>query len=161
MRNLTREAVARGVTPERIVFAPFRKAPERHLARLQLADLFLDTLPYNAHTTASDALWAGVPVLTCRGRTFAGRVAASLLLSLGLSGLVTQTFADYEAEALRLARDAASLNAIRKKVERHRMTQPTFDEERFARYLETAYATMWERYQRGEAPESFVVSPLS
>jgi predicted O-linked N-acetylglucosamine transferase (SPINDLY family) len=148
------------VAPERIVFAPFRKTPEQHLARLQLADLFLDTLPYNAHTTASDALWAGVPVLTCIGRTFAGRVAQSLLRSLDLPDLITDTLADYEAEALRLARDAASLKAIRKKLEQHRMTRATFDEERFARHIESAYLTMWERYERGEAPESFAVSPM-
>ena len=106
MQNLAREAEARGVDADRLVFAAFRKAPEQHLARLQLADLFLDTLPYNAHTTASDALWAGVPVLTCLGKTFAGRVAGSLLRSLHLPELITETLAGYEAAALRLARDA-------------------------------------------------------
>ena len=157
MRNLTREAAARGIAPERIVFAPFRKAPEQHLARLQFADLFLDTLPYNAHTTASDALWAGVPVLTCRGTSFAGRVAASLLTSLDLPGLITETLADYEAEALRLARDHEALAAIRRTLERQRQARPTFDDERFARHLEAAYRLMWERFQQGRAPEGFAV----
>ena len=161
MRNLTREAVARGVAPERIVFAPFRKAPEHHLARLQLADLFLDTLPYNAHTTASDALWAGVPLLTCLGKTFAGRVAASLLRSLDLPGLITETLADYEAAALRLAADSDALGALRQTLERHRIARPTFDEARFARHLESAYRSMWELFQRDEAPESFTVPALA
>jgi predicted O-linked N-acetylglucosamine transferase (SPINDLY family) len=160
MQNLAREAATRGVSPERLVFAQFRKSPEQHLTRLQLADLFLDTLPYNAHTTASDALWAGVPVLTCLGATFAGRVAGSLLRSLQLPELITETLADYEIAALRLARDAGALGAIREKLERHRMIRPTFDEERFARHLEAAYTHMWERAQRGEAPESFAVQPL-
>ncbi len=157
MRNLTREAVARGVAPERIVFAAFRKAPEDHLARLQHADLFLDTLPYNAHTTASDALWAGVPVLTCTGKTFAGRVAASLLHSLDLPGLVTDTLAGYEAAALRLAADPEALSAIRQTLNRHGTARPTFDDARFARHLETAYRLMWERHQQGGPPESFTV----
>lgn len=157
MQNLAREAAARGVAPERLVFALFRKAPEQHLARLQLADLFLDTLPYNAHTTASDALWAGLPVLTCLGATFAGRVAGSLLRSLEIPELITESLANYETAALRLARDAKALRAVREKLERHRTTHPLFDEERFARHLETAYLTMWERYERGEAPESFAV----
>ena len=135
MQNLAREAHARGVAPDRLVFAPFRKAPEQHLARLRLADLFLDTLPYNAHTTASDALWAGVPVLTCLGATFAGRVAGSLLRSLQLPELITESLADYEAAALRLARDAGALGAIREKLERHRNDASTFDEARFARTL--------------------------
>ena len=100
----------------RLVFAQFRKSPEQHLARLQLADLFLDTLPYNAHTTASDALWAGLPVVTCAGETFAARVAGSLLHANGLPELVTHTLADYEALALRLARDPAALGALREQL---------------------------------------------
>ena len=140
-----------------IVFAAFRKSPEDHLARLQLADLFLDTLPYNAHTTASDALWAGVPVLTCLGQTFAGRVAAGLLRSLNLPELIAETLADYEAAALRLAAGPELLSAIRQTLDWHRAARPTFDEARFTRHLETAYRSMWERFQRGEAPESFAV----
>jgi protein O-GlcNAc transferase len=155
--NLAREAAARGVARDRLVFAPFRKSPDEHLARLRLADLFLDTLPYNAHTTASDALWAGLPVLTCIGQTFAGRVGASLLQSLAIPELITQSLADYETTAARLARDAKALRAIRDRLERHRLTRPTFDGGRFARDLETAYLRMWERYQRGETPASFAV----
>jgi predicted O-linked N-acetylglucosamine transferase (SPINDLY family) len=157
MQNLAREATARHVAPERLVFASFRASPEQHLARLALADLFLDTLPYNAHTTATDALWAGVPVLTCLGATFAGRVAASLLYRLDLPELVTVSLADYEAAALRLVRDVHALRTIRGKLERNRATHSLFDEERFTRDLERAYAMMWERRTRGEPPASFAV----
>jgi protein O-GlcNAc transferase len=157
VQNLAREAQARGVSPERLVFASFRQSPKEHLTRLKLADLFLDTLPYNAHTTASDALWAGLPVLTCRGDSFAGRVAASLLSTLGVPELVTDTLAAYEREAFRLARNPDELAAIRDKLERHRAGYPLFDEQRFARDLETAYATMFERCRRGEPPRSFAV----
>ena len=156
--NLAREAAAREVSRERLVFARFKASPDEHLARLKLADLFLDTLPYNAHTTASDALWAGLPVLTCLGETFAGRVAASLLGSLDIPELVTRSLAGYETVALRLARDADALGAIRAKLERHRATHATFDEERFVRDLETAYLMMWDRHQRGERPASFAVA---
>ena len=157
MDNLAREAEARGVARVRLVFAPFRTSPDEHLARLRLADLFLDTLPYNAHTTASDALWAGLPVLTCIGDTFAGRVGASLLHSLEILDLITQSLAEYETTALRLAQDAKALRAIRDRLEQHRTTRPIFDQERFARDLETAYLMMSERYQRGENPASFAV----
>ncbi len=157
--NLRREAQARGVAPERLVFAPRRKLPE-HLARHRLADLFLDTLPVNAHTTASDALWAGLPVLTCLGTTFAGRVAGSLLRAAGLPELVTASLPDYEALALALARDAERLAAIRERLAAGRATCPLFATERFCRHLEAAYVTMWERAQRGEAPESFAVPRL-
>ena len=157
MQNLAREAEIRGVAADRIVFAPFRKSPPEHLARLALADLFLDTLPYNAHTTASDALWAGVPVLTCLGGTFAGRVAAGMLRSLAIPELITESLGDYETAALRLARDPDALREIRAKLARHRTTHPAFDEERFARNLETAYLTMWERHQRGDRSASFAV----
>ena len=157
MDNLAREAEARGVPRARLVFAPFRTSPDEHLARLRLVDLFLDTLPYNAHTTASDALWAGLPVLTCVGQTFAGRVGASLLHSLEISDLITQSLGEYETTALRLAHDAKALRAIRERLEQNRATRPTFDQERFARDLETAYLMMSEQYQRGENPASFAV----
>jgi protein O-GlcNAc transferase len=157
MRNLRQEAAARGVTPERLVFAP-RKAPAEHLARHRLADLFLDTLPYNAHTTASDALWAGLPVLTCLGNSFPGRVAASLLRAIGLPELVTASLNEYEALARTLAQDPARLTAIRQKLARNRDTAPLFDTARTTRDLETAYAIMWERAQRGEPPEPFSVA---
>src|SRR5258706_2203260 len=157
--NVKREAQLRGVAPERLVFAP-RTMPDQHLARHRLADLFLDTLPYNAHTTASDALWMGLPLVTCPGSTFPGRVAASLLHAIGLPELVTDCLTDYEALALKLAREPAALAAIRGKLAANRDTQPMFDTARFARLLESAYATMWERQQRGDAPASFWVPPI-
>ncbi len=154
--NLRREAQARGVAPDRLVFAQRVPLPE-HLARHRVADLFLDTLPYNAHTTTSDALWAGLPVLTCLGTTFAGRVAASLLRAAGLPELVTASLADYEAMALELAADAAALGKIKARLVRERDACALFDTARFARHLESAYATMWERHRRGEPPASFAV----
>jgi predicted O-linked N-acetylglucosamine transferase (SPINDLY family) len=154
--NLAREAERRGVAADRIVFAPFIAMPE-HLARLRLADLVLDTLPHNAHTTASDALWAGVPVLTCLGTTFAGRVAASLLRAVGLPELVTTSPGEYEALALRLARDPAALAAVGAKLAGNRGPCPLFDTVRYTRDIEAAYVGMWERFQRGEPPESFAV----
>ena len=159
-RNLRREAAARGIAPERLVFAP-RMKHEDHLARHRLADLFLDTLPYNAHTTASDALWAGLPVLTCLGTTFAGRVAASLLQAVGLPELITRSLGDYESLALQLANDATMLAAIKQKLARNRETFPLFDTDRFRRHIEAAYVAMWERYQRGEPPASFAVAPIA
>jgi protein O-GlcNAc transferase len=154
--NLRAEAARRGVGPERIVFAP--KMPvEDHLARHRLADLFLDTLPYNAHTTASDALWAGLPVLTCRGTTFAGRVAASLLTAVGLPDLITESLADYEALALRLAREPDFLAALRANLAANRAGCALFDTARFTRHVEAAYSRMWERHRRGEPPAAFAV----
>jgi predicted O-linked N-acetylglucosamine transferase (SPINDLY family) len=141
--NLRREAVARGVAGERLVFAP-RLPLTRHLARYRHADLFVDTLPYNAHTTASDALWAGVPVLTCLGPTFAGRVAASLVRAAGLPELVTHSLADYEALAVRLARDAALVDELRGRLSRNRDDCALFDAERTRRNLESAFVAMWE-----------------
>ncbi len=141
--NLAREAEARGISRERLVLAPPVDLPQ-HLARLKLADLFLDGLPYNAHTTASDALWAGVPLLTCRGATFPGRVAASLLTAAGLSELITESVADYEKQAVALANDAAKLKALREKTAAAR-TSPLFDTAKTARQIEAAYQGMWER----------------
>ena len=109
--NLKAEAARHGVDPARLIFAPTMER-EAHIARLALGDLFLDSLPYNAHTTASDALWAGLPLLTCRGTAFAGRVAASLLQAIGLPELVTENLADYEALAMKLARDPVLLQAL-------------------------------------------------
>ena len=155
-QNLQREAAARGVDPARLVFAP--RAPlAEHLARNKLADLFLDTLPYNAHTTASDALWMGLPVVTCKGETFAGRVAASVLHAAGLPELVTESLDDYEALALRLAQDPVALARIKAKLVASRETVPLFDVARFTRHIEAAYVTMHERERRGEAPASFAV----
>jgi len=157
--NLRREARARGVDPARLVFAGRLKV-EDHLARHRLADLFLDTLPYNAHTTASDALWAGLPLLTCQGNAFAGRVAASLLHAVGLSELVTQSLADYEALALRLATDAGFRGGIREKLAQNRQTHALFDTDRFRCHIEAAYMRMWETWQRGERPQGFAVAAV-
>ncbi len=155
--NLRREAAARGVAPERLVFAPSVPVAE-HLARHRHADLVLDTLPYNAHTTTADALWAGVPVLTCIGTAFQGRVAASLLRAAGLPDLVTDSLGAYEAVALRYATDAAQLRAVKDKLARGRATLPLFDTDRFRRGIEGAYRTMWERYRRGEPVAAFDVA---
>jgi len=159
--NLGKEAELRAVSRERIIFAPRLAEMSDHLARLRQADLFLDTLPYNAHTTASDALWAGVPVLTCAGETFAGRVAASLLGAVGLPELVTTSFQDYEVLALKLAHDPSFLQAIKAKLVRNRDIYPLFDTVRFTRHIEAAYVTMWERYQRREEPQAFAVAPIN
>jgi predicted O-linked N-acetylglucosamine transferase (SPINDLY family) len=158
--NLRREAEARGVAGERLVFAPRMELSE-HLARHRLADLFLDTLPCNAHTTASDALWAGLPVVTCLGETFAGRVAASLLRAAGMSELCTRSLGEYEALALKLAREPSMLRAAKAGLAAQRDTCALFDSARVTRHLEAAYATMWERYQRGEPPAAFSVAPLT
>jgi predicted O-linked N-acetylglucosamine transferase (SPINDLY family) len=158
--NLRREAERHGIAPARLVFAP-RVRPDEHLARHALADLFLDTLPYNAHTTASDALWAGLPLVTCLGEAFPGRVAASLLRAAGLPELVTHSPAEYEALALRLAGDSAMLAGLRARLVAGRATSALFDTDRMCRHLEAAYVTMWQRQQRGEAPAAFAVPPLS
>jgi predicted O-linked N-acetylglucosamine transferase (SPINDLY family) len=155
-RNLSAAARARGVDPARLVFAPKLPLAE-HLARHRCADLFLDTLPYNAHTTASDALRAGLPLVTCPGGTFAGRVAASLLQAVGLPELVAPNLAEYEKLALRLARDPAALAALRAKLEGNLPASPLFDTARFCRHVEAAYRTMWQRHERGEAPAAFAV----
>jgi predicted O-linked N-acetylglucosamine transferase (SPINDLY family) len=136
--NLRREAAKAGIAPERLVFAP-RLPLADHMARHRLADLFLDTLPYNAHTTASDALWTGLPVLTCRGETFAGRVAASLLTAVGMPELITASLAEYEALALTLANDPSRIAALKQKLAANRDTAPLFDTGRFARNIEAAY----------------------
>ncbi len=159
-RNLRHEAGQRGITPERLVFAP-RTALKEHLARHRLAGLFLDTLPVNAHTTASDALWAGLPVLTCMGDGFAGRVAGSLLNAVGLPEMVTHNLRDYEALALQLATAPEMLANIKSRLGQNRMTEPLFDAARFRRNIESAYITMYERHQQGLPPESFSVSPVT
>jgi protein O-GlcNAc transferase len=158
--NLRREAESNGVSPDRLIFATRVPSVADHLARLRQADLFLDTLPYNAHTTAADALWVGVPVLTHPGATFAARVAASLNRAIGLSELIVPSLEEYETLALSLARDPARISALKAKLARHRRTYPLFDTKRFARNIESAYRTMWERYRQGEPPESFAVDSL-
>ena len=148
--NLRREAEQSGVAASRLIFASRLPDVADHLARQRQADLFLDTLPYNAHTTACDALWAGVPLLTCLGTTFVGRVAASLLKAIGLDELITHSLADYEALALKLAHDPTALAALRERLARNKTSFPLFDTARTTRQIETAYTMMWERYQRGE-----------
>lgn len=157
-RNLQREAQARGIDANRLIFAA-RMPLADHLARHQLADLFIDTLPYNAHTTASDALWAGLPVLTCMGTSFAARVAASLLRTMDLPELITHTQATYESRAIELAMDPDTLRAIKSRVLAHRETSPLFNARLFTRHLEAAYRTMQSRQQAGLPPEHFSVAP--
>jgi predicted O-linked N-acetylglucosamine transferase (SPINDLY family) len=150
------EAAKAGIDPARIVFAP-RMENEAHISRLALGDLFLDSLPYNAHTTASDALWAGLPLLTCRGTAFAGRVAASLLKAVGLPELVTKNLHEYEAMAVTLARDRKRLAGYRDHLARNRTRLALFDTARTTRHIEAAYEEMMRRRTRGETPASFAV----
>jgi protein O-GlcNAc transferase len=156
--NLKREANARGISSRRLVFAPELPNPE-HLARLPLADLYLDTFPYNSHTLASDALWAGCPLVTCSGQTFASRVARSLLHAVGLPELVCSSLEEYECLALELARNPKRLHAIRRRLQNARRSAPLFDSQRFTRKLESAFETMWDIFKKGERPHSFHVPP--
>ena len=142
--NLRNEAQTKGIDPNRLVFAKRMKLPE-HLARHKAADLFIDTLPYNAHTTASDALWAGLPVLTCMGESFASRVAASLLNAIELPELIATTQEQYEATAIELATNPEKLKAIKDKLEKNRLTTALFDTPRFTKHIEAAYTQMYER----------------
>jgi len=158
MRNLRKHAADRGIAPQRLVFAPKIRI-EDYLARHRSADLALDTLPYNGHGTTSDALWAGLPVLTCLGKSFAGRVGASLLNAIGLNELITHSLEEYETLALELATNRKRLADIKSKLAKNRNTYPLFDTDCFRRHIEAAYTTMWERYQRGEPPASFAVEP--
>jgi protein O-GlcNAc transferase len=155
--HLKAEAEARSVSASRLVFAP-RMNVEDHLARQTLADLFLDTLPCTAHTMASDALFAGLPLLTVLCTTFAGRVAASILGAVGLPELVAPSLLDYENRALSLARNPAMLADINQKLARNRETSPLFDTARFTRNLEAAFQITWDRYQRGEGPADIWVA---
>ncbi len=145
-KNLRDEAAARGVSAERLIFAPRISLPE-HQARLRLADLFLDTWPYNAGATASDTLWVGVPVLTLLGNTFVGRMAASVLNAIGLSELVATTPEAYEGLAIELATNPDRLAEIKKKLTNSRLTTPLFDNKLYAKDIEAAYTEMYERGQ--------------
>ena len=155
--NLKRQASIAGVDASRLIFAERRSIPE-HLARHMLADLFLDTLPYNAHTTTSDALWTGLPVLTCMGQSFASRVAASLLNACGLTELITESRADYEKLAIELACHPTKLATIRTKLIANRDKHPLFDTVRYAKNLETAFETIIRLANDKKPPESFTVS---
>jgi len=158
MRNMRSEAAKAGIEPARLIFAP--KLEQRaHLARLGAADLYLDTLPCNAHTTASDALWAGLPVLTCAGDTFAARVAGSLLHAIGLPELVTASLQEYESLALRLATAPAELRAVRERLRGNLKTTPLYDTPRYVRHLESAYEQMWGHHQAGRPPQQIEIAP--
>jgi predicted O-linked N-acetylglucosamine transferase (SPINDLY family) len=146
--NLKRAPETQGVAADRLIFAPTLPNPD-HLARFAIADLFLDTLPYNAHTVASDALWGGCPVVTCAGQTFASRVAGSLLRAVGLPELVTTSHAEYEALALTLARNPEQCRGVREKLQERRLNSALFDSARFTRHLEEAYEAMWSLQNMG------------
>jgi predicted O-linked N-acetylglucosamine transferase (SPINDLY family) len=156
-RNLRQEAERRHLSANRLVFAERMPAPA-HLARHRAADLFLDTFPYNAHTTASDALWAGLPLLTCLGNTFAGRVAASLLTAVNLPELVAATPKEYEEKAVELAADPRRIDELKSRLVEQRSTATLFDTPRFARYLEAALQIIHERQLAGLPPEQTRVS---
>jgi protein O-GlcNAc transferase len=156
--NLRREAQSRGIDAGRLVFAR-RTEMQAYLARYRLADLFLDTLPFNAGATASDALWAGLPVLTCAGQAFAARMAGSLLHAVGLPELVTENLKDYEDLAVKLALDENLQRQTKAKLARNRLSMPLFDTDRFRRTIEAAYEMMWEIYRRGEPPRNIDARP--
>lgn len=155
--NLQRKAVASGIDPSRLVFAP-KAELSKHLARHVRADLFLDTLPVNAHTTASDALWAGLPVLTCAGETLIARVCGSLLKAVGLDELITYSLEEYEAAALRLAGDHTALRELRERLARNKATAPLFNIGRYTRGLEAAFEHMADIRDKGQPPRAFSVT---
>lgn len=155
--RLRRAASEQSVDPARLVFAPKRPQPE-YLAQLRLADLFLDSHPYNAHTTASDALWMGCPMVTRPGESFASRVGASLLRACGLEELVTDSFEDYRRLAVKLAGDRARLAGLRRHLERERLSLPLFDTARFTDHLEEAFAGMLAQCREGMDPSGFDIN---
>jgi len=154
--NLRLEAEKRGVDPTRLIFAPLVPLAE-HLGRHRHADLFLDTLPCSAHTTASDALWTGLPLLTCSGNTFAGRVAGSLLMAMGMPELVTESLEEYERAALALARDPRRLVALRQALQKDRDRSALFDVPKLTANIEAAYVRMWQTWLSGERPAAFSI----
>ena len=154
--NLHREAGLRGVDPIRLVFADYAP-PAHHLARLRHADLLLDSFPYGAHTTASDALWMGVPVLSITGNAFASRVGASLLAAAGMTDMIAASFDTYERMAIEMGTNPDRLEALKTRLVRARETCALFDTARFTRHLETAYLEMWARWLRGERPAAIAV----
>ena len=156
-QNLKRQAEAHGVSSERIIFAE-RVPQAEHLARQRLADLFLDTFNYNAHTTASDALWAGLPLVTKLGKGFAARVAGSLLNAVGLPELITESEQDYEALILKLATNPTKLAEIKEKLANNRLTQPLFNTELYTKQLEEGYQQAYQNYFDGNPPQTIIVS---
>jgi predicted O-linked N-acetylglucosamine transferase (SPINDLY family) len=156
--NLSKEASARGVDPTRLVFAVKIDSMAEHLARHRAADVFLDTLPFNAQTTAVDALWAGLPVLTCLGESAIGRVAGSVLMALGMDELVTTSLQDYEAQAVRIGLEGGYAKSLKDKLERNRVDAPLFDTARLTRHMESAYEQMHQRVQQGLGPQGFEVN---
>jgi predicted O-linked N-acetylglucosamine transferase (SPINDLY family) len=156
--SLQSEALKRGVDPARLLFAPHLPSTAEHLSRQSLADLYLDTLPYNAYSTALDALGAGVPVLTCTGGSFASRVAASALAVVGLPELITYDLKEYEHKALELGRNPQKRTELRDHLLKHHKSSPLFDTARHCRYLEAAFARMHERSLKGDNPAGFSVT---
>jgi predicted O-linked N-acetylglucosamine transferase (SPINDLY family) len=154
--NLIREAENRGISGDRLVFAK-RVAPSEHLARHRCADLFIDTYPCNAHTTASDSLWAGLPLLTLRGETFASRVASSLLNATGLPELVTDTQSQYEALAIELGNNSVKLTEFKSRLAKNLLTTPLFDTQATTSSIELAYIQMMDRYLNGLPPDNIVI----
>ncbi len=157
--NLHKEAQARGIDPARIIFAGRVPLVEDHLARYRQADLFLDTHPYNAHTTAADALMAGLPVLTYMGQSFPSRVAGSLLHAIGMPELITTSLPEYEALAVRLANNPAQLAEVRARVQANRHTHALFDTDRFCQNLEAIYTAMWRKAELGDARDALSCPP--
>jgi len=155
-KNLKKEAMKFGIKEDRLVFATHMPV-EEHLNRIKQADLFIDTLPYNAHTTASDALRMGLPVLTCMGNSFASRVAASLLNAVNLPELITTTQEQYESLAIELATHPEQLKIIKDKLANNLSTAPLYDTPLFTKHLESAYLTMYDRYQQGLEPDHIYV----
>jgi FkbM family methyltransferase len=158
--NLRNEAAARGIDPNRLIFAK-KLDPAEHLARHRLADLFIDTWPYNAHTTASDALWTGLPVITLKGLSFASRVAASLLNAVGMSELITESIEQYEELAVSLALDPNRLLELKQRLKVNLLTEPLFDCERFTRNLESAYQDVMTNYLNKQSPSNIYVIDIA
>ncbi|MBF0125989.1 MAG: tetratricopeptide repeat protein [Magnetococcales bacterium] len=158
--NLRREAMARGVDQSRLIFAPKLPVAE-HLARYHLVDLVLDTFPVASHTTASDALWVGCPLVTCVGETFVSRVAGSLLVTMGLPELVTDSLEAYATRAIELGREPARLQELRARLQANRLTSPLFDTPRFTRHLEAAYEAIWQRFEAGLPADHIDIAPAT
>jgi hypothetical protein len=157
MTNMKKEAERRGIDPERIIFADRVREVDNHLARISLSGLFLDTFPYNAHTSAIDTLWAGVPIVTRMGRSFASRLAGSLLLSIGLDDLITKSVQEYEDLAVELALNPEKLKKYRKLLEKNRQTHRLFNMKLYVENFEKALIQMYERNQAGLPPDHIVV----